>query len=189
MDAEQYYDERWRPVVWYAGLYEVSDFGNVRSVPHPSLGRMITGKVLRPAMMTNGYLGVSLSKSKGRLTCRVHVLVAEAWIGLCPRGRQMNHKDLDKTNNHLTNLEWVTPQQNSVHALDNGVQPLGEAKHNVAIPDRIAVEIAQKKHWARGEMTSIARKYGVGVSAVSKIARGTSRVRQVARAIQDMANG
>ena len=112
--------EEWRPVIGYAGYYEVSDLGRVRRVRG---GRGATaGRILRakPPNRTSDYCRVQLCKNDVRRTFGVHVLVCEAFHGRRPRGKQPNHKDLDKTNNCAANLEWTTRKQNAQHALAGG---------------------------------------------------------------------
>lgn len=100
----------WKSVVGYEGLYEVSDFGRVRSL------RGKTPRVLRVNKTSNGYIHVGLVGRGGAKNRRrwlsVHRLVAEAFIGECPEGREVNHKDENKANNCVSNLEYVTRSEN-----------------------------------------------------------------------------
>lgn len=108
--------ERWRPVVGYETRYWVSDLGRVRS----------QRCVLSPAPQSKGYLCVSLydgSSPKRPKTFCVHDLVAVAFVGPKPIGKQVNHKDTQKTNNRATNLEYVTPLKNMQHARRHGLIP------------------------------------------------------------------
>jgi hypothetical protein len=71
---------------------------------------------MRQATLPRGYRFVSLYDSGVGRQEYVHRLVAAAFIGPCPDGMQVNHKDLDKSNNHFNNLEYVTSQGNMAHA-------------------------------------------------------------------------
>ena len=93
--------EEWRDVPGYEGLYEVSNFGRVRR----------NGKILKPSKDKDGYLQVSLSKN-GIKTTTIHRLVARAFIPNPQNLPQVNHKDEDKTNNTVDNLEWCTREYN-----------------------------------------------------------------------------
>jgi hypothetical protein len=114
--------EEWRPVLNYEGLYEVSDQGKVRSldraVSHPRLGvQNRKGHVKRQCTLKNGYLGVSLCKNGKEVQKKVHILVAEAFLGSRPAWSTMiNHKDKVVTNNHVENLEWSNNGHNKRHA-------------------------------------------------------------------------
>lgn len=109
--------EEWRPVVGYEGFYEVSDWGNLRSIDRIiifSNGRKHPYKGIEPKQRTDvgGYKVVTLSINQKMKIFKVHVLVWEAFNGKKPNGMQVNHKDEDKTNNRLENLELVTPKEN-----------------------------------------------------------------------------
>lgn len=87
-------------------LYEISNYGNVRNAK--------TKKIRKQQITTNGYLRVTLyNKSIKRYTFFVHRLVWLNFVGDIPNGLQINHKDENKTNNHLDNLELLTPKENS----------------------------------------------------------------------------
>ena len=95
--------EEWRPINGYKGLYEVSDKGFVRS--------LITDRLLKPMPDKGGYLVVNLYKNRKRKTCKVHRLVAAAFIPNPDNKPTVEHMDTDKTNNHVNNLYWATQSE------------------------------------------------------------------------------
>ena len=112
--------EEWKDVVGYEGLYKVSNRGEVKS-----LDRMIhygvhgdpNGKCFRAGRLLisgiqSGYMAVSLSKEGKTKRCLVHRIVAEAFIPNPKHLPEINHKDEDKTNNSVENLEWCTKSYN-----------------------------------------------------------------------------
>ena len=115
--------EQFIPIKLTNNRYSVSNQGRVRNDK--------TGKILSPAISHNGYLFVCLYYGKShycRKSKHIHKLVAEAFIGDCPVGFHVNHKDGYKENNCPDNLEYITPSQNSIHAVTLGLKPSGE-KH------------------------------------------------------------
>lgn len=108
--------EEWRPVVGYEGSYEVSSMGNVRSLDRLNVGgSWLKGRLMKTAMTHNGYMRVKLS-SKGKQTGYfVHRLVAQAFITNPDDKPQVNHINENKTDNRVSNLEWVTIRENAVH--------------------------------------------------------------------------
>lgn len=101
------------------GWYEVSSHGNVRRAragKRTRIGRLL--KLLPRG--EGGYKRVACCIDGKVFFVTVHVLVAHAFIGPCPLGKEVNHKDLNKGNNIWTNLEYVTPKENSQHASLHG---------------------------------------------------------------------
>lgn len=99
-------EEVWLDVVGYEGLYQVSNYGRVYSI---SLGRQLS-----IFNHNTGYKRVRLAKNGHPKTKYVHVLVAEAFIGRPDDGKKyvVNHKDENRANNYVGNLEFVTHREN-----------------------------------------------------------------------------
>lgn len=102
----------------YEGLYEVSNFGRVRSLCYRGYKRKVP-KILCGLERKDGYLQIGLWKNRKYKTLRIHRLVVEAFIGPIPKGYEINHIDEDKKNNCLSNLEIVTRRQNMNHGTRN----------------------------------------------------------------------
>lgn len=105
--------EEWRPVVGFEGFYSVSSYGRLRR-DAPGI-HTYAGKILQPRLDGRGYLATYLSAAGKRSYLRVHRLVARAFLGPA-NGLEVNHIDLDKQNNRLINLEYVTQAENKRHA-------------------------------------------------------------------------
>src|SRR5262249_27259524 len=107
----------------WRGLYRVSDRGRVKSLrPLGLRGRHAKDGILKPIPKDSGYLRVSLCRNGKRTKVPIHYLVLKAFVGHRPLGAQACHCDSDKTNNHLSNLRWDTPQNN--HADRTHKKPL-----------------------------------------------------------------
>lgn len=114
--------EEWKDIKGYEGLYQVSNEGRVKSLSRncfvkDKLGnkycRTIKEKILKPIKQSNGYLYNTLHKNGEGKMFRTHRLVAEAFIPNSNSLLIINHKDEDKENNSVSNLEWCTPKYNS----------------------------------------------------------------------------
>lgn len=119
--------EKWKPVVGYEGLYEVSSKGRVRSVDRVLIDRIGREKLFRGqsiATHLNKY-GYPICKlwmgSKGK-TSTIHRLVALSFLENEDNKPQVNHIDGNKENNSIDNLEWVTNSENDIHAFEIGLR-------------------------------------------------------------------
>lgn len=101
--------ERWKAIVGYEGLYDISDKGRVKSLGN---NKSRKEKILNPAKNHKGYLFVVLYKDGHGKTIKVHRLVAEAFIPNPNNLETINHKDEVKTNNAVSNLEWMSIKDN-----------------------------------------------------------------------------
>lgn len=103
--------EIWKDIEGYEGIYQVSNLGRVK--------RVTTGRILKGGKNKGGYLGVSLSKNSVISQQRIHRLVAETFIPNQENKPEVNHIDENKTNNKVSNLEWMTAKENSNHGTRN----------------------------------------------------------------------
>ena len=111
-------NEIWKDINGYEGIYEVSSFGRVRSVArkvvrgNPSYEFTLSPRIIK-AHNHKGYLMVSFGNGKVKRNFFVHRLVAEAFLPDYFDGAQINHKDENRSNNHVDNLEWCTSKYNN----------------------------------------------------------------------------
>lgn len=105
--------EEWKDIKNYEGLYQVSNLGNVRSLDRFIINKIVKGKILKKCLTKFGYYRVVLSKNNVQITRTVHRLVAEAFIENTNNLPCVNHKDEDKTNNCVDNLEWCSYKYNN----------------------------------------------------------------------------
>jgi hypothetical protein len=116
--------ERWLPVVGYEGLYEVSDWGNVRSLDRISRrGRTLRGRPLAQTKCIYGYLSASLLKNGERKLVKIHKLVLEAFVCPRPEGMEVCHNNGHGADNRLSNLRWDTHASNNRDRVKHGTAP------------------------------------------------------------------
>jgi len=152
-------DERWRFCL--GGYYEVSNYGSVRRLkPGPATW---VGRVVKQLTTPDGYKYVDVTMSGERKHEYVHILVAEAFVGPRSVGKEVNHADLDKENNHYKNLEYVTHKTNMAHAIGCGAwdRSRGEDNGNSKLTVRQVKRIRKIHSSGRGTFTSIARDFGL----------------------------
>ena len=117
---------KWLDVKGFEDVYEISDAGIMRSKDRmciDSMGRkrFRAGQQLNPDIAPNGYYRVTLAKNGQKKQKYLHRLLAEHFIPNPENLPQINHKDGNKLNCSLDNLEWVTVQENVIHAYKHGL--------------------------------------------------------------------
>jgi hypothetical protein len=121
--------EQYKPITNYEGLYEVSNFGNVRALPRYNTDKngktkFYPGKDLKFDIVKKdhtSYARVTLSRDGRTKRCSVHRLVAQHFIAPATSEKdQVNHIDNNGLNNHYLNLEWVTGSENMLHSQKQG---------------------------------------------------------------------
>lgn len=114
-------DELWLDIHGYEGVYQISNYGNVRTLEFVRNGRLHPS-ILHNLTEVGGYLYVSLYSGKGHKQVGVHRLVAEHFLD-CPnnfRSLEVNHKDFNTQNNYYKNLQWVTRLENVRYSSNRG---------------------------------------------------------------------
>lgn len=164
----------WKPIKGYEGYYEVSDHGDVRSLDRDIVGRdgviyHIGGRMMKQSNRDprgdGGYKVVNLHKYGESYVANVHILVATAFLPNPDNLPTVNHKDGNKHNNCVDNLEWASYRDNNLHALNHGLRsPRGNP-------------VAQYND--QGEIVAIyrssceaARKTGIGLGMISHCING-----------------
>lgn len=154
--------ENWRDIPGYVGIYQVSDNGNVR---RKEKYKAVPG-VLRPNKRPNGYLCVDLSKDCKRKTFLIHRLVSLAFIPNPDNLPQINHKNENKADNRVENLEWCDSRYNNNY---------GTVKKRISITKSIPIiqcnmngEIIRKYYG----MNEAARQTGIYVQNIHKCCIG-----------------
>jgi hypothetical protein len=129
---------------------------------------------LKQANHPQGYKKVCVKTENGIKNKLVHRLVLEAWIGPCPEGCVTNHKNGDKTDNRLQNLEYCTQRENMIHACGYGLSPKppttrGSACRLAKLTEEKILALRAEKDRKPGYLKRLSEQYGITPSTVSKI--------------------
>ena len=175
--------EEWRDIKGYEGLYQVSNMGNVRSVAHSTVyrdGRVgrYEGKMLVPHDGSNGYKSVNLSKNGVTYLANIHRLVAETFLRKDDERNVVNHKDGNKHNNTVGNLEWVTYSENSKHAARTGLlnmEPFVVAGSTARKKKIAQIDASGKTIKVFDSAAEAARQLGLSKGNISSCANGARK--------------
>jgi hypothetical protein len=170
-------NEKWKPVVGYESLYEVSDQGRVRSLYREvsyvrrdgvHFHRSYPSKI-RAQGRRRGYCSVHLSKFRETRPFAVHRLVCEAFHGSPPAGKnQTAHLNGNRQDNRACNLMWATVAENLAHKHEHGTIPRGESHYKARLTERDVLEIRRRR--AAGERRDkLAHQFGVTVGQIKSI--------------------
>lgn len=163
-------EEIWKDIEGFEGLYQVSNLGRVKSLERVTIrkdGRKLPcrEKILKANPKSDGYCQVQLWKDGKVVYRRVHVLVAEHFIGERPKKHDINHIDENKSNNAVFNLEYVSRKENINHATHNirSAKSKGKKVLGISLNGKHAMVF-----WSAKE----AGRHGFDQSAVSSCCRG-----------------
>lgn len=155
-------EEKWKQI---GDLdYEVSTHGNVRR-------RNRTGRLLK----LQRYVHISLTGNDGKnIRRQVHRLVAEAFLETPPSSKNhVNHKDGVHSNNQIENLEWMSPEENQLHAVNSELYGgRGETHGRAKLTEEQVLDIRRRYTGAYGEQTALGKEFGVTPNLISKIVSG-----------------
>lgn len=184
--------EVWKDIPGFEGLYQASNLGSVRSLDrkvfqlnkglYPCV-RSLKGKILKPLDNGNGYLYVHIGEGKKA----IHRLILNTFSPNKESSKlHVNHKDFNKSNNKISNLEWVTCQQNNKHLLENKRVNFtkGENSHKSKLTNKDVIEIKKmliENEWYKNNISKnrlgkpskkeIADKFNISSSVISQISK------------------
>lgn len=105
--------EFWKDIPGFENLYQISSYGRVKSFHKSAKHRCADEYILKPCLSNNGYYQVTLYVETRKKKFSIHRLVADAFIPNPDHLPQVNHKDENRLNNNIENLEWCTPAYNN----------------------------------------------------------------------------
>lgn len=169
-------EEIWKPIPNFS-LYHASNFGFIKTFNWKNQGKEA---IMKPAIDGSGYLRTMLKCDDGKIkTIKVHRIIASTFIDKLNEDLEVNHINCIKTDNRVTNLEWVSRSENIKHAFKNNrINTRGECNPAATLSDKQVKEIISiypfgRKTKKKGEITKkeLAEKYGTSVSVIKRIAQ------------------
>lgn len=115
----------WKQIKGFS--YFVSSSGEIKSSK---------GRIKKQSINKKGYAYVALWKNNKHKHCKVHRLVAQSFLPNPKKCSQINHKNGNKLDNQVNNLEWVTNQENRNHAIQNKLIVFGEKSHYAKLSEK-----------------------------------------------------
>ena len=175
--------EVWKDIKGMEGCYQISNKGRVKALERVVL-RSVNGNIhikehiVKGSKDTKGYLQLDARVDGKRIVKLIHRLVAEAFIDNPNKYEQVNHKDGNKLNNDVSNLEWVTATENIRHACRTGLhKPNYGVEHgnhkltNDAVRYiRANYKLGDKEFGAK----ALAKKFNVTTTPILLVAKGKS---------------
>ncbi|MHB9029376.1 MAG: HNH endonuclease signature motif containing protein [Candidatus Latescibacterota bacterium] len=154
------------------GYYSIDAEGNVWLEKPRNLVRNFTRRIMSLGNR-NGYFIVAFSFQGKRYEIFHHRIVYIHHYGDIPAGMQINHIDGNRANNHISNLEAVTPQENALHAFNvtKTRKDFGENNHNAKLTKRDIAHIYWDRWRLKKTYKEIAREYGIGITSVHNICK------------------
>lgn len=172
--------ETWKDIEGYEGIYQISDFGRVKSLERivsyeingRRRSRLQKESIRKQKINRWGYKSVNLNKDASIKTFEIHRLVATHFLNCNYDGKQVNHIDGDKENNVINNLEFVTPRDNIKHAFENGLIPIRVGrKLNQEKADKIRREKNSNPNISHADLSM---RYGVSVRTIIDVLNNVS---------------
>lgn len=161
----------WRVIPGYEDDYEISNWGVVRRSRRSKARSSSPGNQkghLKAQRLRNGYFWISLCQGSVAKAMTVHKLVTLAFLGPRPKGLQVNHKNGVRHDNRISNLEYVTPRQNTLHSKEVLKKAIGSKHHGAKLTEADIPEI--RRRWDEGESrVAIARDFGVTPQSIRGI--------------------
>jgi hypothetical protein len=163
--------EIWKDIVGYEGLYQVSNFGQVKSLNYNHTGEE---KILKPGKNNKGYLFVNLCKNGKVKHFLIHRLVATMFIENFLNKPYINHIDCNPKNNNVDNLEWVTQQENIQYASKLGRLQIAELgkKNNKPL---IAINLTTKKETYFNSQTEAAKQLNLCPQSINYVLKNKTK--------------
>lgn len=171
-EQQNYQNEVWKGVPDYEGIYEVSSHARVRSldryVKNQHKSYFKHGVILKQRVREDGRLAVNLNKDSVCTTFLVHRLVAKVFVPNPDNKPQVDHIDTDFTNNHHTNLRWVTDLEHKGCSVQQGVTVRGQYHGNANLSNNEVIDIRRlfKEGYSQNKIADMYQSKQQTISAI-----------------------
>lgn len=160
-------EEQWKQISDWPH-YAVSNRGRIKRLTSRNSGK--AGAILAQFLIA-GYPSVNFTDTGRRKSLRVHRLVAEAFLPKPEGATEVNHIDATRSNNDLSNLEWVSASGNRKHGYDHGANDAkGESNGHSKLTEQGVREIRSRVPLTRPAQAELAARYGISVATVMDVA-------------------
>jgi hypothetical protein len=174
--------EIWKDIPSYEGLYQASNFGNIKSLDK-LVGSGIKnqsqvlrkGKIMIKTIDRYGYYKLTLYKNKSQKNFTIHRLVALSFLQKVANKESINHKNGIKTDNRVCNLEWCTNMENINHGVKNKLFDFGENHHKSTLKINDLIEIKLKYIPKKYSSLKLAKEFNVTKQTILNILHNRTR--------------
>lgn len=173
-------NEEWKEIPGFEGYYEASSYGRIKSLDREILQRngktkRLKGKVLSTPLGSDGRYYVIVLYCGGKKYMRnVHRFIALTFVSNPDNLKEVNHLDGNGLNNHIDNLEWVSPKGNMAHAIEHGLlnPAFGENSGKSKLTEEDVIEIRNLYYFKNFTSIDLEKKFQVDRSAIHSIIKG-----------------
>lgn len=170
-------EEVWKDIIGWEGKYQVSNHGRIKGLKmlvffgvNNSAKRILPERILKLLINGSKYYYVTLFSEGIKKKKYVHRMVAIHFIPNPNRLPEVNHKDGNKLNNHVNNLEWCTSVDNTIHAIKIGLVSIGEERTQAKLTNKDALEI----YYSNENYADLSARFKISPSNIEKIKSGHS---------------
>lgn len=168
-------DEIWKDIIGHEGRYQISNLGNVKSLPkswYTGIANITMREIILKHNICKGYPEVQLMKDNNRVHFKIHVLIGNHFIEKIENKNYLNHKNGNKLDYSIQNLEWCTLKENSIHAFETGLNNNHGENNNFATLTLQDVTNIIKMKGCGSSQKAIAKLFNINQSTVCRLWSG-----------------